>query len=304
MSTKPIGFISGPTESLRLRFLKTQIAGFFPDESWLGVETQPENMDEKETGRWFQNILHKAKTDWCGFLFEEELGFLVLNGISQIPQKIRRLQAADLVRPDEGGQLWPHCLEAHVLQNSIIQKAPRLDVTQRAYVTGGEQKIRIAVSVVAQLGYQSVYLILEKPNQAEEFLKSLQRDYFGIEFVVLTSQDLTLQKNNGSLLINSMNYSASEVLIEDLSYLNFLLAGGLVVDTNLLPVKNHLLDEAIQVGLPTLSCVDLKASWDLQVFSGLRSDFKASFQDLQGAYSKFLAEVSESPLQPVSKSSS
>ncbi len=198
----------------------------------------------------------------------EEIFDLPLSPLKGVPQRILHLHCFDSLLLDQGGKWWPECFFRDVLLDEIVRKAPDLDISAEAYITVDKADksglARLAVSVAVQMGFQKISLASEK-SDIESLLGSLQRLYLSTEFFSSYDRQITKQKNSASLLINSINLSQSQELMEDLAYLNFMYNHGLVVDLSGDASFNLVLNEAGQIGLRVLTAPRIKALSEWQI---------------------------------------
>ena len=181
--------------------------------------------------------------------------------LPQINREVREVKKIDSLFKVSAG--WSElCLMREVLHEEIISRVPRLDNRAIAYLVGSGTTMRVGMSVLNQLGYQVVCLVVDDESQVESSLIEMKRYFFNLDIRVMINSDLTLQPNNGSILLNTVRLEGREELITDLSYLNFIREGGLVVDTSLLPIEHQLLEESRNVGLSCISGVEIRAYCD------------------------------------------
>jgi hypothetical protein len=272
----------------RIEFLEKNLPIWTQNKFTFEVYLSEALADEQAELTQFKHFLKHVAADAAGIFLEQDYSPVVISSLHQVPAKILEISTLDALLRDPAGRWWPHSYLKLALHEKIAERAPALDCTQIAYVTGDNFVMQVAVSVAVQLGFSSIHIVVSHPEQSKDWTKVLQRKYFGIEFKLISSSDLTLQKNNGSLLINTVDSQQSEGLMEDLSYLNFLLAGGLVVDLNILPLKNHLIEEATHVGLPVLAGSEVHGYTDFLVLKDAIPDFAFSKSDYMNSWSEFL----------------
>ncbi len=199
--------------------------------------------------------------DVDGALVSEAYSKIFFEIYPQVSRRILEVKKIDCLIRDSGG-IWPHCLMRESLHELIIQKANKLDTQMRAYVTGSESSMRVAISAAIQLGFAEICIVVDEVEVAQSILVDLQKTFFSVQFYILKNTDLTLQQNNGTLLVNTVRLEGKAEFIEDLTYLNFISLEGLVVDINLFPLVNPLIEESKHVGLRTLSGAELRGHMD------------------------------------------
>lgn len=188
------------------------------------------------------------------------------------------------------GKLWVRCFLKEAIRQSILHKSPSLDTHAIAYVTGSDEMTRLAIVVAAHIGFRRIVVVTQTPEKATARVQQLQRLFFDLEIKVIKDFELTLQPNNGSLLINTYTPEDGEVVFADLTYLNFLKPDGLVVDLPFSPLSNDLLTEAEHVKVSSLTGVEI---WSFRDFLFLRAlleeKFVISWPEYLDHWRKFLS---------------
>lgn len=212
-----------------------------------------------------------------------------LGGSAKIPSEVREAGLVDSV-VRQNGAMWIRCFLRESLHRLILEKAPKLDTHAIAYVTGSDPVAKLCITTAAQMGYQKIVLISEKKEEAESIVQKLQKLFFSMQFTILGETELTLQPNNGSLLLNTLPVATGGVVFEDLTYLNFLKKEGLVVDIPLNGASNPLLEEAKHVEVRHLSGEEIWGLRDFLFLQTLSPKFVSSEEEYLKAWIQFLGE--------------
>lgn len=130
----------------------------------------------------------------------------------------------------EKGKYWPGSTGLTTYRKLLVEKAGALDISAWAYVTGHSPWARLAVYSAFDIGYRQIRIITENKEEADKFVQDFSHFCFGLQLQVENRSHLTLQANNGSLLINTEKLSEDQELLETLMYLNFIRRGGLISD--------------------------------------------------------------------------
>lgn len=170
-----------------------------------------------------------------------------------LPTQVRALQCVDSFF-SEDGSWYPRLVLQEALRNVLIKEARDLDIRVPAFVVGHNEEARVASAVLAEMGISEIYLVGEIASLRQQ-QDILSRSQLGIRFHILPPQDLTLQAVSSGIVINTVDLSQDRELLVDLSYFNFMKADGYVLDLNLLPLENLLLEEAQKAELRVLSPV-------------------------------------------------
>lgn len=170
------------------------------------------------------------------------------------------------------GSVWLRCFLRIALRQLIMEASPSLNTHATCYITGTGSLTRMCAVVAIQMGFRHLAFVASEHHEAAAEIRGLQRLFFDLEFKLLRENELTLQPNNGSLLINTLPAETGGVIFEDLTYLNFLKKEGLVVDLPLSFVSNPLLEEAAQAELVFLESFKIWGVRDWLFLQSLLAD--------------------------------
>ncbi len=224
-----------------------------------------------------------------GVLLPPEHSPALLAASARIPEDVREAGlVCSLVR--ENGKLWMRADLQKALHELILQRASQLDTHSIVYVTGSDAQARLCIVIAVKMGFQKIVLISEHEEQSEALVESLKKLFFGLDFRLLKETELTLQPNNGSLLLNTLTSETGPIVVEDLTYLNFLRKDGLVVDLPLVCGENSLMDEAKHVGIRNLSGIEIWGLRDYLFLRALKVEALPSEEDYQKSWSLYLSQ--------------
>jgi shikimate 5-dehydrogenase len=190
----------------------------------------------------------------------DEFSHEVLSQFSSLPSEIELLQSCDSVLKFKD-KWWPRNFWSVALRESLVTKAQKLDTHRAAYLTGEGGHALASLVILAQLGFKRIVWVVSELDRNESYRKIFLRHFFGVSVEFILGEELILQPNNGSILINTLSHFSGVEFLQDLIYLNFLQKGGLVVETQLDSIESQLLTEAESVGVHSV------APWHLE---GLR----------------------------------
>ena len=239
-----------------------------------------------------------------GIIIDREISSHVLPLINGVPRRIGEIQCIDVMAKDPRGNWWPECFFREALHEGIIKSAEDLDTSASGYLTGEGSLMRVGMSVLVQLGFRKINLVLENPEDFETLSDSFKRLYFDTDIRLMRNTDLTLQKNDGTILINTVKLRQHPELQEDLTYLNFIIGAGLVVDTQGDRLTNPVLDEALNVGLRILPGCDVQSAADWQVLNTILGGLQVSQTEFVKKWGEFVktSYMNEKPdISPVTK---
>lgn len=167
------------------------------------------------------------------------------------PTLVRNLQCLDSFFKDDGAWL-PRNLTYEALRRVLITAARDLDIRQPAFVVGQNERMRIAASLLAEVGFKDIYLVSTDLADLNEEIEFLSRRQLGVRFHKIPADELTLQVVSAAVVINSNELANDESLLNDLSYFNYMKGNGYVLDFHWDVEQNLLLEEARNADLKTL----------------------------------------------------
>jgi hypothetical protein len=207
-------------------------------------------------------------------LLDPEFSQILYPAAAKKPTAVVEAGFADCLIKQETS-MWLRCYLRDTLKELILQEAPMLDTHATCYLTGSNNLTRMCAVVAIQMGFRNLVVVANDYEEAQSSIGNIQKLFFDLEFKVLRPTELTLQPNNGSLLINTLTAELGGVIFEDLTYLNFLNQKGLVVNLPISRGTNQLLEEAHHVGLLQVSGL---AIWGTRDWLFLKSLLKDKFQ--------------------------
>lgn len=213
-----------------------------------------------------------------------------LHRIKRFPQDIQRIEFVDSVWL-EAGTYWPRAFYARTLTTLMTRFAKTLDTKAWAYVAGVGPWARLAVLLAFDLGFSRVRLVCHDPSAVQELIDKVGSFCFGIELEPLQTADLTLQPNNGSLLINCYDLLNDADMKQTLLYLNFIREPGLLVDLPFNFQAAPLIDEGKVVGYPTISSVQVRGLYDYYLLHRLGVDTGLPWPEYLNRWQDFLSEL-------------
>lgn len=206
-----------------------------------------------------------------GVLIDAENSEFVLTDLRHIPREVLLVRHVDFIERD-GQKLWPRSLLTQSLRQIVLRRAKSLDLRAWGLVTGVSPAARAALVSVFDLGYRQVRLVHNEPE--EEAAQVLKADFekfcFGLHIELQRRGELTLQPNNGSILVNVCDLKADADLLQTLLYLNFIHRPGLIVDLSATEVEGALLKEGQISGFDTVAGFEAQAEWDYSLLHLLK----------------------------------
>ncbi len=216
----------------------------------------------------------------------------VLSHLHVLSTSVRSISTLDSFF-NEDGTWYPRILLLEAIRHVLVHQARDLDIRNPAFVVGEGVEVRVSASVLATMGFTDIYMVGD-----EEALKAhrtvLSRSHLGIRFHLLPVEELTMQAISASILINSADLSKNKSLLTDLSYFNYMDARGYVLDLNLVPVENLLLEEAKRAELKVLAPCSVATQITLQWLDRLQPQHGLTALQIEQNWMTFLKEISPS----------
>jgi shikimate 5-dehydrogenase len=151
-----------------------------------------------------------------------------------------------------GSKWWPKTVMGDVILE-CSHLAPHLDITESALITGTGAKARICAAALVRLGYRQINITDLQSEGGPELIADLKRRFFNVDFVFVEAAEITALPGAFSMLINTAGHGAEDPLLQELSYFNFLVQGGLVIDLVAGAGQNVFRDLAIDIGAKVIS---------------------------------------------------
>lgn len=197
-----------------------------------------------------------------------------------LPTQVRKLEVLDSLFL-ESGTLLPRLIIPEALRQFLVYSVKDIDIREPAFIVGDTPIVRVAGSVLADMGYGTIYLVGDSDAlQTEKAI--LKRAQFGVQYQIVNPENLTLQAVSASLLINTASLPEGDLFLNDLSYFNYMKPEGVVLDLNPVDEEKPLLKEAVDANLRTL---DTEVYIDFYIYHWLHkledSSFHLQFEEVQ-----------------------
>lgn len=212
---------------------------------------------EKEFSKELKKEAFKA------IILNEKSAASLVKSETSFKTEVRQAEFADSFVLSEG-KWWLQAFLLEALSQLIVKKAPALNTHRMVYVTGNNFYTRMSAVAAIRLGLEHISFVTDDPEQLQEMVVSLQKNFFDLQVLLVKDTEITLQTSNASLLINTVSAQESPSLIEDLTYLNFLeKQNSLFIDLPFSKESNEAVKEAEEVGI---SCLHSTEVWGMRDF--------------------------------------
>jgi len=189
-------------------------------------------------------------------LVDTTLSPAILPKLTTMPAQIRNIGCMDSLFKDDGSW-YPRLLLFESLRQVIVDKAHDVDTNSPAFVVGDNEAACTAVAVLTHMGYSDVYMTSENEEVLKKVMSFLRQGHIGVKIHGIAASELTMHSVSCSIAVNCLPIEENKVLLADLSYFNFMKRTGIVVELNLLPVENVLLEESEKAGLRNIHPIEI-----------------------------------------------
>jgi shikimate dehydrogenase len=217
------------------------------------------------------------------------LSAIVLRELKLQPTLVRNLQSTDFLIKEEG-HWYPRVFLYEALKKVLVEYARGLDNRESAFVVGTAEEAMVSGAVLAHLGFRKIYFTGHDMAELKLKTELLKKNFFGIEFSTLDSGYLTAQTIGANIVVNTINIAEDKELLKDMSYFNYMKRRGFVVDLNLVPYHNPLLEEAQRAELRVVYPIPIAAEETYYCLKHLDLLGQLKVEDLCQSWERFLME--------------
>ncbi len=181
--------------------------------------------------------------------------------VDQLPMVTLTQKAADCLIKEEG-RWWARSMLTEGLAREVAV-VKRLDIAETAFIIGTGASCRAVIAALLKMGFKKFNMTERIEERGRKILKDLQSTYFGVDFRFTPQAAVTMLPGTHSIVVNTTPFVASNDLLNELYYCNFLKPNGVVIDLTLVPTETPLLKAVKQVegriihGYEVASLVDL-----------------------------------------------
>lgn len=158
---------------------------------------------------------------------------------------------------------WPLCSLHECFSQLIIQFGAGMDAHSGVFIVGAGGAARIAVAAFFKGGFNHFLLTNHKVEAGHATIEDIKRKFFGLKIDWVPKERIVLLPGENSVLVNSTPTTADNVLITELSYLNFLKRPGFLFDLNRTAKNSQLVQEAIETQVTVVGGVDIASRCDV-----------------------------------------
>ena len=162
------------------------------------------------------------------------------------------LRSGDTFFKDKFGTHWLRSAIYQGMEAVLNGLDKPIDTEGSALIVGAGGGARAAISALVKAGMRSFNLTNAFDDQVLDLIADLKRIYFGIEFKFISQGQLVLLPGANSVVVNTTPYTATNEIVKELAYFNFLKAPGMIWELSLNPILTELVVEARQIGSVTV----------------------------------------------------
>ncbi len=190
-----------------------------------------------------------------------ELGATALESLKFQSLLVRAGGAFDSLNFD-GHQWWPECLLIEALLTLFKSSLSQVDRDMSVLMVGTDALARVATYALFQAGLKKFMITDSNPQKTKEFSKLMMPKLFGATLQIVPSNELVNLHGESGFVVNALDDSKENPILNDLLYFNFVRQDGVVWDFGLSKTKNIFLEEALSVGLHVTSGIEVASEVD------------------------------------------
>ncbi|MEO0336279.1 MAG: hypothetical protein AAF202_07785, partial [Pseudomonadota bacterium] len=158
------------------------------------------------------------------------------------------LRSGDTYFKDSFGVYWLRSAIYYGMEAILNGLNRPIDTEGAALIVGAGGGARAAISALVKAGMHTFNLTNAYDDQVLDLIKELKKVYFGIEFNFVSQGQLVLLPGANSVVVNSTPYRATNEIVNELAYFNFLKAPGMIWELSMSPIETELVVESGPIG--------------------------------------------------------
>lgn len=212
-----------------------------------------------------------------------------MDSFTSFPVEVLETKCVTAVIRD-GKRWWPRCFLPDALTTMIVRRAGALDTKRKVYLVGTSATGIACLVTLVKMGFGDFCVFSQDLQEANSLRNFLQQKFFNLDIECLELSQILTRGNDGGVMVNTISHSQDPTLIEDLSYLNFLLEKSLVIDCNLDILNKHLFDEVQRLNHKLIQGLELVGAEDNLLLQALQVLPKAESESYFNAWQNFLQQ--------------
>lgn len=158
---------------------------------------------------------------------------------------------------------WPLCALYESFGAILFDLGQGLDMRGNVFIAGAGGTARIAIAAFFKAGFRNFLVTNFDAAAAQESVREVQSKFFGLQITWVPMEKIVLLPGESTVLCNCTPSVEDNLLLTELSYLNFLKRPGFLFDISRSRKASVLVQEANDAGVNVVSGFDIAARADV-----------------------------------------
>lgn len=211
-----------------------------------GIKNQWEYIEINPTE--FLEHIHEIKKDFDQVRIDSPFRHTAFLATKKHEADMLVLRSADCFFQDQRGEWWLRSATYHGMERVLNDLNVPLDKEGAALIVGAGGAARAAISTLVKAGMSKFNITSAFDDQVLDLIRDLEKLYFSVKFNFVSQGQLVLLSGTNSVVVNTTPYTASNEIVKELAYFNFLKSPGVIWELSVDPIETELVTEAEQIG--------------------------------------------------------
>lgn len=158
---------------------------------------------------------------------------------------------------------WPLCALHEAFGDVLVQYGQDLDKRGSVFIAGAGGTARIALAAFFKAGFQNFLITNFDESEAQKMIQDVKARFFGLSVQWVPTDRIVLLPGESAVLVNCTPSTDENVLLRELSYLNFLKRPGFLFDVSRTGKPSVLVQEANEAAVQVVTGTELAARTDV-----------------------------------------
>lgn len=158
---------------------------------------------------------------------------------------------------------WPLCALHEAFGDILVQLGQNLDKRGNVFIAGAGGAARIALAAFFKAGFQNFLITSFDESEAMKMIQDVKARFFGLSVQWVPTDRIVLLPGESTVLVNCTPSTDENVLLRELSYLNFLKRPGFLFDLSRSAKPSVLVQEANEAAVRVVTGIELAARTDV-----------------------------------------
>ncbi|MFK8138660.1 MAG: hypothetical protein AB8E15_09895 [Bdellovibrionales bacterium] len=210
----------------------------------------------------FENQLDTIKSSFDAIRIGSPYAKIIADDVENTTSLVLSSKSVDcLVKLD--GKWWPRLAIEKGYERVLSRGGADLDIHNKVLIIGTGVSAKAAINPLVGAGYTRISFTDINEDRGQEFIDDLSKRVFNLELEFIRQKDITLLPGTYSAVINTTPDIESNTLIQDLTYFNYLMPAGFVLDINIQKGETGFIKQALVVNSQVVSGIRLAAETDM-----------------------------------------